>query len=365
MANPSSVQTWNSFFLSAGIPNVVAHQYAVTFSSHRMSIDMLREITKDILIDMGIKAMGDIIAILRHAKILCAQDELKIGTTSSRLTSTTSTSDLRAPGAANIDVVNATGSLAQRMPISTNRSTGLSKSSTSASAPITTTTTPTATVGNKIQSRLSLKSGALMASTNAAMEKFINSSNGNLISTNGKRSPSSNISAALAKRLKPQADLSHSRDDSNGSGRQVEKTLTVRYPSSQAIARAQQRISSHLSSSTISKDETTTLSNKPIRSRLGIVKTPVQVKLKPTMTTNNDDILYNNDSSQNKSHHIHNNAAMDHRGYGRDRNISRGHRNKDGNLSVDNGSPIRSHSLATKTKVKSTVFHRLGGNPRR
>lgn len=74
---PTSYEVWNNFFISAGIPSGVAHDYAITFSQHRIKIDMLKDITKDILLDMGIKAMGDIIAILRHAKQICTQNELK------------------------------------------------------------------------------------------------------------------------------------------------------------------------------------------------------------------------------------------------------------------------------------------------
>lgn len=69
---------WKKFFVSAGIPATVASTYADTFADHRIQMDMLKEITKDILIDMGIKAMGDIIAILRQAKSLSLKEDLKI-----------------------------------------------------------------------------------------------------------------------------------------------------------------------------------------------------------------------------------------------------------------------------------------------
>ena len=42
--------------------------YAVTFTKHRISKDMLPELTKEYLGDLGIKLMGDVIAILKHAR---------------------------------------------------------------------------------------------------------------------------------------------------------------------------------------------------------------------------------------------------------------------------------------------------------
>ena len=59
---------WVKFFTEAGLPTSVATKYAVVFTDHRIQIDMLVDLTKEILYDMGIKTMGDVIAILRHAK---------------------------------------------------------------------------------------------------------------------------------------------------------------------------------------------------------------------------------------------------------------------------------------------------------
>lgn len=77
----SSYTEWKKFFVDAGIPPTVASNYAMTFSEHRIQMDMLKEINKEILLDMGIKAMGDIIAILRHAKNIYTKSELKVTTT--------------------------------------------------------------------------------------------------------------------------------------------------------------------------------------------------------------------------------------------------------------------------------------------
>jgi len=64
---------WVDFFTGARIPLGAAKQYAKAFHDNRISTDMLMDLNKDYLRDMGITILGDIIAILKHAKQVQAQ----------------------------------------------------------------------------------------------------------------------------------------------------------------------------------------------------------------------------------------------------------------------------------------------------
>lgn len=62
------------FFVAAGIPSTTSAKYAHVFYDNRIQMDMLTDLNKEYLREMGINTMGDIIAILRHAKNVYEQN---------------------------------------------------------------------------------------------------------------------------------------------------------------------------------------------------------------------------------------------------------------------------------------------------
>ncbi|XP_041035194.1 uncharacterized protein C19orf47 homolog isoform X1 [Carcharodon carcharias] len=73
---------WIQFFKDAGIPAGPAVNYAVSFVDNRIQKNMLMDLTKDIMNELGISVVGDIIAILKHAKVVYKQELAKMATES-------------------------------------------------------------------------------------------------------------------------------------------------------------------------------------------------------------------------------------------------------------------------------------------
>lgn len=64
---------WIKFFTECGIPPSESTNYAITFTDNRIQKDMLMDLTKEYLTEMGISILGDVIAILKHAKTVHSQ----------------------------------------------------------------------------------------------------------------------------------------------------------------------------------------------------------------------------------------------------------------------------------------------------
>uniref|UniRef100_A0A673J5G2 DUF5577 domain-containing protein n=1 Tax=Sinocyclocheilus rhinocerous TaxID=307959 RepID=A0A673J5G2_9TELE len=69
-----------TFFKDAGIPPGLAVNYTVSFVDNRIQKSMLMDLSKEIMMDLGITVIGDIIAILKHAKHVYRQDMCKTTT---------------------------------------------------------------------------------------------------------------------------------------------------------------------------------------------------------------------------------------------------------------------------------------------
>uniref|UniRef100_A0ABM5ESP9 Uncharacterized protein C19orf47 homolog n=1 Tax=Pogona vitticeps TaxID=103695 RepID=A0ABM5ESP9_9SAUR len=86
---------WIQFFKEAGIPPGPAVNYAVMFVDNRIQKNMLMDLNKEIMNELGITVIGDIIAILKHAKVVYIQEMCKAATESVASSQTTVQSELR------------------------------------------------------------------------------------------------------------------------------------------------------------------------------------------------------------------------------------------------------------------------------
>uniref|UniRef100_A0A8D0BC00 Chromosome 19 open reading frame 47 n=1 Tax=Salvator merianae TaxID=96440 RepID=A0A8D0BC00_SALMN len=86
---------WIQFFKEAGIPPGPAVNYAVMFVDNRIQKNMLMDLNKEIMNELGITVVGDIIAILKHAKVVYRQEMCKAAAESVASSQTTMQSELR------------------------------------------------------------------------------------------------------------------------------------------------------------------------------------------------------------------------------------------------------------------------------
>ncbi|XP_026935351.1 uncharacterized protein C19orf47 homolog isoform X2 [Sagmatias obliquidens] len=80
--HPPATSEWIQFFKEAGIPPGPAVNYAVMFVDNRIQKSMLLDLNKEIMNELGVTVVGDIIAILKHAKVVHRQDMCKAATES-------------------------------------------------------------------------------------------------------------------------------------------------------------------------------------------------------------------------------------------------------------------------------------------
>ncbi|XP_034975398.1 uncharacterized protein C19orf47 homolog isoform X1 [Zootoca vivipara] len=90
-----STSEWIQFFKEAGIPPGPAVNYAVMFVDNRIQKNMLMDLNKEIMNELGITIVGDIIAILKHAKVVYRQEMCKAATESVASSQPTLHSELR------------------------------------------------------------------------------------------------------------------------------------------------------------------------------------------------------------------------------------------------------------------------------
>ncbi|VDD87165.1 unnamed protein product [Enterobius vermicularis] len=68
MANSILAIKWERFFVDVEIPEKIAAEYAKKFAEQRVQFEMRGELTRNLLVELGIKALGDQMAILHYLK---------------------------------------------------------------------------------------------------------------------------------------------------------------------------------------------------------------------------------------------------------------------------------------------------------
>lgn len=64
---------WFRFFKDASIPSGFAQNYAKKFIENRIRFEMLADLDRPLLNELGITAIGDCLSILKHAKFVSQQ----------------------------------------------------------------------------------------------------------------------------------------------------------------------------------------------------------------------------------------------------------------------------------------------------
>eukprot|EP00039_Didymoeca_costata_P030500 m.29903 g.29903 ORF g.29903 m.29903 type:complete len:289 (-) comp8149_c0_seq1:101-967(-) len=65
---------WRTFFEESGVPASHVNSYSEVFVDNRITMNMLDDLNREILQAMGVAVMGDVIAILKHAKTIVDRD---------------------------------------------------------------------------------------------------------------------------------------------------------------------------------------------------------------------------------------------------------------------------------------------------
>lgn len=66
--NASEASVWIQFFKDSAIPDKYVQLYTNKFTENRIRLDMLADLDRPLLNDLGITAIGDCLSILKHAK---------------------------------------------------------------------------------------------------------------------------------------------------------------------------------------------------------------------------------------------------------------------------------------------------------